>query len=122
MSLARLAADRCLAGLWTWMIPGGSFAAHVTRRKGRGASDSNSNRSGSDAQVHQPFELADFPMKAAHPRAVCRLHPHGGREVTVPDRTVPVSLPERGMLRREFFAGLNGEGRAALASDRDMAI
>jgi len=64
--------------------------------EGQGASDSNSNRSGSDPQVHQPFELADFLTKATHPRAVCRLHPHGGREVTVPGRPVPVPSLGRG--------------------------
>jgi hypothetical protein len=74
----------------------GCFRCARHKPEGQGASDSNRNRSGSDPQVHQPFELADFLTKAMHPRAVCRLHPHGGREVTVPGRPVPVPSLGRG--------------------------
>jgi hypothetical protein len=49
------------------------------------------HRSGCDPQCYQPFELADFVAKTAHVRAVCRLQPDGGGEVTVPGRSVPVA-------------------------------
>ena len=63
MSLARLAADRGLAGLRTY-DPEGFFRRARHRPEGQGASDRNSNRSGGDPQLHEPFELADFLTKA----------------------------------------------------------
>ena len=103
------------------MIPRGSFAAHVTSRKGRGASDSNSNRSGSDPQVDQPFVLADFLTKAAHPRAVCRLHPHGGREVTV--RNVSTTLIQPGpAFRLDYVTAATGFGSSEFVGTEFFAL
>jgi hypothetical protein len=47
------------------------------------------DRSCSNRQCHQPFELADFPAETAYARSVRRLQPHGGSEVAVPCRPFP---------------------------------
>jgi hypothetical protein len=78
-------------GWRTWPIRGTLAAdadADVTGRPGRAGGPGG--RSGCCEQDYQPFELADFLVQAAHGWAVGRFQPHGGGEIALPGRPVPM--------------------------------